>query len=107
MAENCSHTMHNLVPIRGAQVRNALSWSKYIDESIELFGADAKILFTAHNWPRWGNEDVREFLILQRDLYRWIHDQTMRCANKGMTPLEIAEFLKMPEEFLANEHTRG
>jgi alkyl sulfatase BDS1-like metallo-beta-lactamase superfamily hydrolase len=107
MAENCSHTMHNLVPIRGAQVRNALSWSKYIDESIELFGADTKILFTAHNWPRWGNEDVREFLILQRDLYRWIHDQTMRCANKGMTPLEIAEFLKMPEEFLANEHTRG
>ena len=107
MAENCSHTMHNLVPIRGAQVRNALSWSKYIDESIELFAADTKILFTSHNWPRWGNEDIREFLILQRDLYRWIHDQTMRCANKGMTPLEIAEFLEMPDEFLANEHTRG
>ncbi|KRO62522.1 MAG: hypothetical protein ABR76_01820, partial [Acidimicrobiia bacterium BACL6 MAG-121220-bin61] len=107
MAENCSHTMHNLVPIRGAQVRNALSWSKYINESIELFGADTKILFTSHNWPRWGVEDVREFLILQRDLYRFIHDQTMRCANQGMTPLEIAEFLQMPEEFLANEHTRG
>ena len=107
MAENCSHTMHNLVPIRGAQVRNALSWSKYINESIELFGADTKILFTSHNWPRWGTDDVREFLILQRDLYRWIHDQTMRCANQGMTPLEIAEFLKMPDEFLANEHTRG
>jgi len=107
MAENCSHTMHNLVPIRGAQVRNALTWSKYINESIELFGADTKILFTSHNWPRWGTDDVREFLILQRDLYRWIHDQTMRCANKGMTPLEIAEFLKMPDEFLANEHTRG
>jgi len=107
MAENCSHTMHNLVPIRGAQVRNALNWSKYINESIELFAADTKILFTSHNWPRWGAEDVREFLILQRDLYRWIHDQTMRCANQGMTPLEIAEFLKMPDEFLANEHTRG
>ena len=107
MAENCSHTMHNLVPIRGAQVRNALSWSKYINESIELFGADTKILFTSHNWPRWGTNDVREFLILQRDLYRWIHDQTMRCANRGMTPLEIAEFLEMPDEFLANEHTRG
>ena len=107
MAENCSHTMHNLVPIRGAQVRNALSWSKYINESIELFGADTKILFTSHNWPRWGTDDVREFLILQRDLYRWIHDQTMRCANRGMTPLEIAEFLEMPDEFLANEHTRG
>ena len=107
MAENCSHTMHNLVPIRGAQVRNALSWSRYINESIELFGANTKILFTSHNWPRWGTDDVREFLILQRDLYRWMHDQTMRCANKGMTPLEIAEFLKMPNEFLANEHTRG
>jgi alkyl sulfatase BDS1-like metallo-beta-lactamase superfamily hydrolase len=107
MAENCSHTMHNLVPIRGAQVRNALTWSKYINESIELFGADTNILFTSHNWPRWGTDDVCEFLILQRDLYKWIHDQTMRCANKGMTPLEIAEYLKMPDEFLANEHTRG
>ena len=107
MAENCSHTMHNLVPIRGALVRNALSWSKYINESIELFGAKTEILFTSHNWPRWGKGDVREFLILQRDLYRWMHDQTMRFANHGMTGVEIAEHLQLPDEFLAQEHTRG
>jgi alkyl sulfatase BDS1-like metallo-beta-lactamase superfamily hydrolase len=76
--------MHNLVPIRGAQVRNSLMWSKYIDESIELFAADTKILFTSHNWPRWGNEDLHQFLIQQRDLYKWIHDQTMRLANQAV-----------------------
>lgn len=107
MAENCSHTMHNLVPIRGALVRNALNWSKYINESLQLFGMEAEVLFTSHNWPRWENHDVREFLVLQRDLYKWMHDQTMRMANKGLTPLEIAETLSLPEEFLRHEHTRG
>jgi alkyl sulfatase BDS1-like metallo-beta-lactamase superfamily hydrolase len=107
MAENCSHTMHNLVPIRGALVRNALNWSKYINESIQLFGADADVLFASHNWPRWGNQDLHEFLVLQRDLYKWMHDQTMRLANKGHTPLEIAEELVLPEEFQRHEHTRG
>ena len=107
MAENCSHTMHNLVPIRGALVRNSLKWSKYINEAIDLFGAQTDILFTSHNWPRWGNDDVREFLRNQRDLYKWMHDQTMRLANKGFVATEIAEALSLPEEFLANEHTRG
>ena len=107
MAENCSHTMHNLVPIRGALVRNALNWSKYINESIELFADKTDVLFTSHNWPRWGRQDVRDFLTLQRDLYRWIHDQTMRHANHGLTALEIAEMLVLPDEFLAHEHTRG
>ena len=107
MAENCSQTMHNLVPIRGALVRNALNWSKYINESIELFAAKTNILFTSHNWPTWGTGDVREFLILQRDLYKWMHDQTMRHANHGMTAVEIASMLVLPEEFQAHEHTRG
>ena len=107
MAENCSHTMHNLVPIRGALVRNALNWSKYVNESLQLFGGDAEVLFTSHNWPRWENRDVREFLVLQRDLYKWMHDQTMRLANKGFTALEIAETLELPDEFQRHEHTRG
>ena len=107
MAENCSQTMHNLVPIRGALVRNALNWSKYINESIELFADRTDVLFTSHNWPTWGKQDVREFLILQRDLYKWMHDQTMRHANHGMTALEIANMLTLPDEFLAHEHTRG
>jgi len=107
MAENCSHTMHNLVPIRGALVRNSLNWSKYINESIELFADRTDILFTSHNWPRWGRDDVRSFLELQRDLYRWIHDQTMRYANLGLNATEIAETLRLPDDFLAHEHTRG
>ena len=107
MAENCSHTMHNLIPIRGALVRNSLRWSKYINEAIELFGAKTKVLFTSHNWPRWGQEDAVEFLGLQRDLYKWMHDQTMRHANHGMTAVEIANMLELPEEFQAQEHTRG
>lgn len=107
MAENCSHTMHNLIPIRGALVRNALKWSKYINDAMELFGADTDVLFTSHNWPRWGQDDVKGFLTNQRDLYKWMHDQTMRLANHGYVAAEIAESLKMPEEFMVNEHTRG
>ena len=107
MAENCCHTMHNLVPIRGAQARDALQWSKYINEVIELFGADTDIMFASHHWPRWGKDDVLEFLVLQRDLYKWIHDQTMRLANHGHTGPEIAALLEMPDDFLANSHTRG
>ena len=107
MAENCSHTMHNLIPIRGALVRNSLRWSKYINEAIELFGAKTKVSFTSHNWPRWGQEDAVEFLGLQRDLYKWMHDQTMRLANQGLVPTEIASTLKLPDDFLAQEHTHG
>ena len=107
MAENCNHTMHNLIPIRGALVRNAMNWSKYINEAMELFGADAQLLFTSHHWPRWGNDDLIDFLTKQRDLYKWMHDQTMRYANHGYVAAEIAETLKLPDEFLANEHTRG
>lgn len=107
MAENCGHTMHNLVPIRGALVRNALNWSKYINEAKELFAADAEVLFTSHNWPRWGNDDIKNFLTIQRDLYKWMHDQTMRLANHGYVATEIAETLSLPDEFMANDHTRG
>ncbi len=107
MAENCNHTMHNLIPIRGALVRNAMNWSKYINEAMELFGAQTEVLFTSHHWPRWGNEDLMGFLTNQRDLYKWMHDQTMRWANHGLVATEIAETLTLPDEFLANDHTRG
>ena len=107
MAENCSHNMHNLIPIRGAQVRNSLAWSKYIDEAIDLFGDDAEIMFASHHWPRWGADDVGGFLRKQRDMYRYIHDQTMRHANHGLTPLEIAELIEFPAEYRTEAHTTG
>ena len=107
MAENCTHTMHNLVPIRGAKVRDALAWSKYIGEALDLFGDRTELFFASHNWPRWGRDDVRAYLVLQRDLYRWMHDQTLRLANGGATPTEIAAALELPPEFLSQGHTRG
>ena len=107
MAENCSHTMHNLIPIRGAQARNSLNWSKYIDEALELYGDHADVMFASHHWPRWGLDDVQGFLRRQRDMYRYIHDQTMRQANHGHTPLEIAEMIALPEEYRSEAHTTG
>ena len=107
MAEPCTHTMHNLYPIRGAQTRDALAWSKYIHEALLLWGEHTDIMFATHHWPRFGKQDVQDFLCLQRDVYRWQHDQTMRLANMGYVPTEIAETLKLPEEFLQESHVQG
>lgn len=106
MAENCTHTLHNLYPIRGAQTRNALAWSKYIQEALELWGDQTDVMFASHHWPRFGQEDVKAFLAMQRDVYRWMHDQTMRLANQGYVPTEIAEALRLPAEF-DQSHVRG
>ncbi|MEW6269263.1 MAG: alkyl sulfatase dimerization domain-containing protein [Thermodesulfobacteriota bacterium] len=97
MAENCTATLHNVYTPRGAQVRDALAWSKYVQQAIELFAGRSDAVFASHHWPRWGADDVRRFLEKQRDLYRWLHDQTMRRANRGQTMLEIAEELRLPE----------
>jgi alkyl sulfatase BDS1-like metallo-beta-lactamase superfamily hydrolase len=94
-AEVVSRTMHNIYTLRGAKVRDALKWSGYIDEAINLFG-DAEIYFGCHHWPIWGNEPIMDFLKKQRDLYKYTHDQTVRLANAGYTPREIAEQMKLP-----------
>ncbi len=107
MAENCTHTMHNLYPIRGAKVRDSLAWSKYIQEALLLWGDHTDTMFASHHWPRFGREDVREFLTLQRDVYRFIHDQTLRLANHGFTPDDIADRLEMPQAFAAQSHVQG
>lgn len=107
IAENCTHTMHNALPFRGAQARDTLGWSKYIQEAIDLFADGMDVMFSTHNWPRFGNDDARRYLELQRDMYRWLHDQTMRRANHGLTPREIAEDLTPPACFTAQGHTRG
>ncbi len=106
-AENCTHTMHNLIPFRGAQARNTLAWSKYIGEALAMWGADATLMFASHHWPRWGNDVVIDFLERQRDLYRWLHDQTMRLAGRGLVASEIAEALELPAAFAEQSHTRG
>jgi alkyl sulfatase BDS1-like metallo-beta-lactamase superfamily hydrolase len=107
MAENCSCHLHNLYTPRGAQVRDAKAWSFYLDEAIELFGDRAEVLFASHHWPRWGRAGAVDFLKKQRDLYKFIHDQTLRLANHGLGPLEIAEQLALPPTLAAEWYTRG
>jgi len=105
-AEIVTHTMHNLYTLRGAKVRDALRWSGYIDEAIDLFG-DAEVMFASHHWPMWGNARIREDLAKQRDTYRYIHDQTLRLANSGRTPREIAEELELPASLRSSFPDRG
>ena len=107
IAENCTCHLHNLYTPRGAPVRDARSWSRYIDEALRLFGGEADALFASHHWPRWGQDAIRRFLLQQRDLYKLIHDQTLRLANHGLGPLEIAEQLALPPGLAAEWHTRG
>ncbi|MGQ9843205.1 MAG: alkyl/aryl-sulfatase [Spirochaetota bacterium] len=95
-AEIANRTMHNLYTLRGAKVRDAYKWSSYINEARELF-KDADICFFTHLWPMWGNARIMQFLEKQADMYKYIHDQTIRLANKGFTPDEIAEILQLPD----------
>ena len=107
IAENCTHTLHNALPFRGAQVRDTLVWSKYIQEALDIFGDRMDLVFSTHNWPRFGREDAVKYMELQRDLYRWVHDQTLRRMNHGETQREIAEDLVLPDCFARHGHTRG
>lgn len=107
MAENCTCTLHNLYTPRGAQVRDALAWSKYLQEAIDLFGAETDVCFASHHWPRWGGPDIVAHLARQRDTYRFLHDQTLRLANHGLTAIEIAEELRLPPELEAESSSRG
>ena len=96
MSEITSHHLHNVYTLRGAQVRDALAWSAQINESIELFGHRLDIQFASHHWPIWGQARAIEYLEKQRDLYKYIHDQTLRLANKGFSKEEIAERVSLP-----------
>ncbi len=96
MAENCSATLHNIYTPRGAEIRDALGWSRYINEAIELFLGRSDVAFASHHWPRWGHIDMHAFMSGQRDIYRYLHDETMRLANHGHTSLEIAEMVEVP-----------
>ena len=105
-AEVTSHNMHNLYTLRGAKVRDALRWSNYIDESMVLFG-EAEVYLASHHWPIWGNRRIMTFLEQQRDTYKYIHDQTVRLLNQGLTPGEIAEQIELPATLQSPFHNRG
>ncbi|THV29455.1 alkyl/aryl-sulfatase [Glycomyces paridis] len=95
-AEDATHTFHNILTLRGAVVRDPHVWAKYLTETIDLFGADTDVVFASHHWPTWGHDRVVAFLENQRDLYAYVHDQTLRMLNQGLTGPEIAEELELP-----------
>jgi len=107
MAENCTATMHNVLTLRGALVRDTLMWSRYIDEALDRWGDVSDVVFASHGWPHWGNEAVRGYLTRQRDLYRWLHDQSMRLINLGYTPNEISAHIDLPPGLWDDYHCHG
>jgi alkyl sulfatase BDS1-like metallo-beta-lactamase superfamily hydrolase len=106
-AEDATHTLHNLLTLRGAVVRDPHVWSHYLTESIDLFGGEAEVVFASHHWPTWGNDRIVQYLSLQRDLYAYLHDQTLRLLNQGLTGPEIAEQLTLPPALENAWHARG
>lgn len=107
MAEDVTHNMHNLYTIRGAAIRDGRLWSRYISEAIERYGDKTDIMIAQHHWPMWGSERIIDMLKRQRDLYKFIHDQSVRLLNHGLTPTEIAEKLKLPPSLANDWAARG
>lgn len=106
-AENTSHTLHNILTLRGAQIRDARAWADYLTETIGLYGTEFDVVFASHHWPTWGRQQGVEFLETQRDLYSYLHDQTVRLMNRGLTGSEIAEIIELPPALEQSWHTHG
>jgi alkyl sulfatase BDS1-like metallo-beta-lactamase superfamily hydrolase len=107
LAENATHNLHNIYPIRGAQARDANAWARYLNQAMDRFGRDTEIVFAQHHWPVWGNRRALDYLAKQRDLYKYLHDQTVRLMNHGYKAAEIAERLALPRGLASAWHARG
>jgi len=105
-AEILSQTMHNLLPVRGAKVRDALRWAGFLQQALDQLG-DTEVYFAQHHWPIWGNARIAEFITIHRDIYKYTHDQTVRLANAGHTPREIAELIELPQSLQSHFGARG
>ncbi|MBQ3109505.1 MAG: MBL fold metallo-hydrolase [Clostridia bacterium] len=106
LAENCTGTLHNLYTLRGAQVRDGAAWAGYILEAIALYGDRAEVTFQSHNWPHWGNDVIREYLVNTAAIYQFINDQTLTYINQGYTSEEICNMIRLPEELAQSWYTR-
>lgn len=106
-AENANHSLHNIQTLRGARTRDARNFARYLDETLERWGEQARVHYGPHTWPVWGTENITAFLESQRDTYKFIHDQSLRLANQGYTPLEAAEVLELPEPLRRDWANRG
>ena len=106
LAENCTGTLHNLYTLRGAQVRDGNAWAEYIMESLALYGQQAQVVFQAHNWPHWGNENIQEYMTNTAAVYKFINDQTLLYINQGYTEAEVANMIRLPEAMEKVWYTR-
>lgn len=106
-AEITNAALHNIYTIRGAEIRDAKVWAAAIDRLIQKYAGKAEVIFMSHHWPRWGKKKCREYLENQRDIYKFLHDQTLNLANQGYTPDEIGEMIKPPKELDAKWYNRG
>ncbi|MFF7065064.1 alkyl sulfatase dimerization domain-containing protein [Pseudomonas sp. NPDC008258] len=107
MAENASHVQHNVLTLRGAQVRDAKVWAHYLDQSLLRYGEQAEVLFAQHHWPTWGGAAIRDYLADQRDMYAFIDSQTLRLINRGLGPTEIAaELTTLPPRLASKWYSR-
>ncbi len=107
LAENATHVLHNILTIRGALVRDPHAWARYLADAIRLFGDQTDVVFASHHWPTWGHGRAMRFLSEQRDLYAYLHDQTLRMLNQGLTGSEIAEVFQLPPALENAWHARG
>jgi len=106
-AEDATHTLHNTYSLRGAKIREPLPWSKFLNQALGMWGDEVEVLFGMHHWPVWGNAAVVGHVKLQRDMYRYINDETLRLANHGYTMIEIAEMFDMPDAIENHFSNRG
>ncbi len=107
VAENATHNLHNLYTLRGAEIRDGNAWAKYLNETLARFGERSDLLIAQHHWPTFGHERVIDFVAKQRDLYKYVHDQSVRLMNQGYTPTEIAENLQLPPSLASEWYARG
>ncbi|WP_078085317.1 alkyl/aryl-sulfatase [Microbulbifer mangrovi] len=106
-AEDSTHTLHNTYSLRGAKIRDPLVWSKYLNQALDMWGEEAEVMFAMHHWPVWGNKELNNHIALQRDMYRYINDETLRLANQGYTMVEIAEKIELPDAVGKHFSNRG
>ena len=107
MAENSTNTMHNILTLRGAQVRDPLKWAGFLNETIDKYGKDTEVKFQSHHWPMWGSEKIVDYWKKHRDMYKYIHDQSVNLMNKGYTGIEISNMVKLPPELDKQWYNRG
>ncbi|MGL9620955.1 alkyl sulfatase dimerization domain-containing protein [Bradyrhizobium sp. U531] len=106
-AENACHTLHNFYTLRGAKTRDSSKWVKYLNQTLEMWGDQAEVLYAPHQWPVWGNANIRKHIENYRDAFKFIHDRSLHLANAGYTMPEIGELVKLPPELEKNWATRG